>query len=387
MLSRLLARAGEDPFSHAAAVFDAPGPTFRHKLFPKYKAARERPDDLRDQLPLMREAARSMGIEPIEHIGFEADDVIATLASMAAMVGRRCTIVTVDKDFGQLVVDDVIELVDPVKRVRVREKDVVEAFGVMPALVPDVQALCGDAVDNIPGVDGIGLLKAAAIIRTHGSLDDLFRDMRQGKFMTTPSIRSAMQRARKNIPLYRKLATLRRDVPLKIDWEEFRPRRFERSHGRDILRALEAEHMFGQIFGDRTDQKMIRVVEHVHDAFEWWREELLAPGQPVNSFPQCGFFSRRLMKDGAPVGGRIWREAEIDFITQRPTGMDMLLCDVDGKRRDPFDQWGYLCMSPLSERAYRALCGKVAKSRETLSEKVDLMIVKPPIFKKKGKSR
>lgn len=395
MLSRLLERANEDPFSHAAAVFDAPGPTFRHKLFPKYKFGRTRPDDLKEQLPIMREASRSMGIEPIEHVGFEADDVIATLATLAGIAGKRTTIVTVDKDFAQLVIDDVIELADPVKRTRVRQKDVVAMFGVPPALVPDVQALCGDIVDNIPGVPGVGMIKAAGMIRAHGSLDELFRDMRSGDFMPAPSILAAMRRERSKIPLYRKLATLRRDVPITIDLDTLRPKLFERVHGRDILRALEAEHMFGQIFGGRHETKPTRVVEPMHDPLEWWREELLTAGQPVNSFPHCGFYRRRLVQGGPFVAARIWREPEIDFITQRPTGNELLLCEVDGKRRDPFDQWGYLCMAPIGEREYRHMCGVTKWAREHAptepeanpNRPVDFMTVKPPTFGKPGRAK
>lgn len=400
MLSRLLERANEDPFSHAATVFDAPGPTFRHKLFPKYKFGRTRPDDLKEQLPHMREASRSMGIEPIERDGFEADDVIATLATLAGIAGKRTTIVTVDKDFAQLVIDDVIELVDPVKRTRVRQKDVVAMFGVPPALVPDVQALCGDIVDNIPGVPGVGMHKAAGMIRAHGSLDELFRDMRNGDFMPTPSILAAMRRARSKIPLYRKLATLRRDVPITIDLDTLRPKRFERVHGRDILRALEAEHMFGQIFGDRHDRKPSNVVERIDDPLEWWQEELTIKRgrkdpEPMPVIPQCGFYQRRLVHLGPFVAARIWREPEIDFITEQPSGRDVLLCEVDGKRREPFDQWGYLCTAPISERDFRHMCGVTKWAREHAptepeanpNRPVDFMTVKPPTFGKPGRAK
>src|SRR4051812_21715560 len=104
----------------------------------------------------MHEASLCMGIEPIEAEGFEADDVIATLAHLAKKAGMRTTIVTVDKDFCQLVQDGVVEIADPVKHIRIGEEAVRKIWGVPAKQVTFMQALMGDTADNIPGVDGVG---------------------------------------------------------------------------------------------------------------------------------------------------------------------------------------------------------------------------------------
>lgn len=177
MIWRLLNEAQADMPTHGAAVFDAPGLTFRHKLYKRYKANRNRSEELSVQLPIMREVSRVLGLEAVEREGFEADDVIATLASCARRAGIRVTIVSRDKDMAQLVRAEVpeVEIVDPFERVRRCVPEVIDKFGVPPMQVPDVQALTGDAVDNIPGMPGIGPKKAAALVRKFGNLNGILR--------------------------------------------------------------------------------------------------------------------------------------------------------------------------------------------------------------------
>ena len=156
IMQHILKASNEDLPSHGAAVFDPEGPTFRHTLFPTYKDRPGRAAELKAQLPFMHHAADALGLKSVCVEGFEADDVIATLAERAARAGWRATIVSSDKDFCQLVRNGSVEIVEPVTKQRIREAGVRTKFGVDPALVPDVQALWGDAVDTIPGVDGVG---------------------------------------------------------------------------------------------------------------------------------------------------------------------------------------------------------------------------------------
>jgi 5'-3' exonuclease len=355
---RLMDRAAADPYDYAAAVFDAPGRTFRHKFYPQYKAGRVRPSDLIEQLPLMREAARVMGIEPIELAGYEADDVIATLAETAKDLGIRVTISTVDKDFAQLV-DSMVTIADPVQRIRMGVTEVIAKFGVEPSLVVDVQTLAGDPVDNIPGVPGIGVKTAAGLIRRFGSLKALLRAIDKRGEPLTPSVRSALKREQKNIPTYRKLVKLKRDVPLHVTgFEAFVPERSSERHRRNFLKALEAEGQYERIFGGGI-VKLSRIVDAIEEPYEWWSEELVAGGQMVPEIPQCGFYKRKLAH-GMPGHSvaRIWREPEMDFLTQQPNGQDILLCEIDGLRKDPYDQWAYLAMSPISRKDYEAVMSK-----------------------------
>ena len=175
MLWKLLEdmRDGDQP-THVAVIFDAAKRTFRNDIYPDYKAQRpEPPDDLIPQFALVREATRAFGIPSIEQTGFEADDLIASYARQAREAGMRVTIVSSDKDLMQLVVDGAVELFDTMKNKRIGTAEVLERFGVPPAKVVEVQALAGDAVDNVPGVRGIGVKTAAELINAYGDLENL----------------------------------------------------------------------------------------------------------------------------------------------------------------------------------------------------------------------
>jgi len=164
---------GVDAPTHAAVVFDKGSHTFRNDMYDLYKANREEmPQDLRPQIPLTREATRAFNIACLEQEGFEADDIIATLACRAREAGGRVTIISSDKDLMQLVGGGV-EMYDAMKNARIDSDGVREKFGVGPERVVDVQALAGDSVDNVPGAPGIGIKTAALLINEYGDLDTL----------------------------------------------------------------------------------------------------------------------------------------------------------------------------------------------------------------------
>ena len=156
-----------------AVVFDTSAPTFRHEMYPAYKGTREKmPDEMREQLPYMKEVTRALRIPLLEKDGYEADDVIGTLARSAESAGLEVMIVTGDKDFMQIVSERVL-LYDIMKPghdlVIVGEDEVRAKFGVAPGGVIDVLALMGDSSDNVPGVSGIGEKTAASLIQEYGS--------------------------------------------------------------------------------------------------------------------------------------------------------------------------------------------------------------------------
>ena len=178
MLWKLL-REGLDGVkpTHIGVIFDASGGSFRNKIYSKYKATREAPpEDLIPQFPLMREAVKGFGFIPIEEDGFEADDLIATYARAALAHGADVTIVAGDKDMMQLVRPGVA-MYDPMPgRERwIGPKEVEEKFGVRPEKAAEVQALAGDSSDNVPGVPGIGVKTAAALIQEYGDLETLLK--------------------------------------------------------------------------------------------------------------------------------------------------------------------------------------------------------------------
>jgi len=148
MLMKLLNDTEADA---VAVVFDAARKTFRSDIYPDYKAHRPPPpEELVPQFPLIREATRAFDVACVELEGYEADDLIATYAAQAVAQGARVTIVSSDKDLMQLVGEHV-DMLDPIKNRTIGAAEVAEKFGVPPAQVVHVQALCGDAVDNVPG--------------------------------------------------------------------------------------------------------------------------------------------------------------------------------------------------------------------------------------------
>ncbi len=170
MLAKLLSETDAD---HLAVVFDVAGATFRNRLYDAYKANRgPPPDDLVPQFALVREATDAFGVCRIEMNDFEADDLIATYARHAVESGATVTIVSSDKDLMQLV-NHKVTMLDPIKNRPIGDAEVREKFGVGPDKVVDVQALCGDSVDNVPGVPGIGVKTAAELINTYGDLETL----------------------------------------------------------------------------------------------------------------------------------------------------------------------------------------------------------------------
>ena len=204
---------GADAPTHAAVVFDKGSHTFRNDMYDLYKANRdEMPEDLRPQIPLTREATRAFNIACLEQEGFEADDIIATLACRAREAGGRVTIVSSDKDLMQLVGDGV-EMFDAMKNRRIDSDGVVEKFGVGPERVVDVQALAGDSVDNVPGAPGIGVKTAALLINEYGDLDTL---LERAEEIKQPKRRQTLIDNADQIRLSRELVKL--DCEMELDY-------------------------------------------------------------------------------------------------------------------------------------------------------------------------
>jgi DNA polymerase-1 len=214
MLQRYVeGNTGPDAPTHVAVIFDKGSHTFRNDLYDQYKANREAmPEDLRPQMPLTRDATRAFNIACKEIEGFEADDIMATLACQAREAGGRVTILSSDKDLMQLVGDGV-EMLDPMKNKRIDRDGVHEKFGVGPERVVDVQALAGDSVDNVPGAPGIGIKTAALLINEYGSLEEL---LDRAEEIKQPKRRQTLIEKRDQIELSKKLVQL--DCAMDLDF-------------------------------------------------------------------------------------------------------------------------------------------------------------------------
>lgn len=199
---------------YLAVVLEPPREeTFRRELYPPYKAHRDAmPADLVPQLPYIRKVLQALNIPALEAPGFEADDVIATLARRYAAEGIQVTVVTGDKDLLQIVGDG-IGLLDTMKDLRSGPQEVLDRFGVPPELVPDVLGLAGDTSDNIPGVPGIGEKTAAGLVQRFGSLEGVlqWKSLVNGK-KRRDNLHFHADQAR----LSKTLATVRYDVPLTV---------------------------------------------------------------------------------------------------------------------------------------------------------------------------
>ncbi len=194
-----------------AVVFDASGRSFRNRIYDQYKAnRREMPEDLVPQLEHVRRAADAFDICHIEMPDFEADDLIATYARHAVEAGARVTILSSDKDLMQLV-GDKVTMRDPMTDRLIGDAEVREKFGVGPDKVIDVQALCGDSVDNVPGVPGIGVKTAAELINAYGDLENLLAHVAEIK---QPKRREALIDNEDKARLSKVLVKLDDDVPL-----------------------------------------------------------------------------------------------------------------------------------------------------------------------------
>ena len=208
---------GPDAPTHVAVIFDHSSHSFRNDIFDGYKANRPpAPEDLVPQFPLTREATKAFNIACEEMEGFEADDMIATIACQARDAGGRVTIISSDKDLMQLVGDG-IEMYDAMKNKRIDREGVFEKFGVYPDRVIDVQSLAGDSVDNVPGAPGIGVKTAAALINEFGDLDEL---LSRAVEIKQPKRRQTLLDHAEQIKLSRELVTLDCNTPLTFALED-----------------------------------------------------------------------------------------------------------------------------------------------------------------------
>jgi|JI10StandDraft_1071094.scaffolds.fasta_scaffold63747_3 DNA polymerase-1 len=218
MLTKLIA---ENDADYIAVIFDAGRSSFRNRLYSDYKAHRpDPPPELIPQFALIREATQAFGLPAIELADYEADDLIATYATLAKAANAEVTIVSSDKDLMQLVQPGVW-MMDPMKNQKIGAEAVFEKFGVPPDKVIEVQALIGDAVDNVPGVPGIGVKTAAQLITEYGDLETLLSRAHEIK---QPKRRETLITHADKARLSRELVQLKTDVSVPAELQSFAKR-------------------------------------------------------------------------------------------------------------------------------------------------------------------
>ena len=222
--------------THFAVIFDSARKNFRNEIYSDYKANRsDAPDDLIPQFDFIRKSVLAFNLPSIEQINFEADDLIATYVDQINRIGAKTTIVSSDKDLLQLHGKNT-RIFDPMKNKFFGMEDIKLKFGVKPEQIIDVQALAGDASDNVPGVPGIGIKTAAELINTFGSLEELLKNahtIKQNKR------RETLLDNKDKAKISKKLVTLKKDVPVKDKLEDFILKNIDKDKLYSFLREME----------------------------------------------------------------------------------------------------------------------------------------------------
>jgi len=269
MLYKLLKQmSAEDQPTHIAVIFDKSSKSFRNEIYPQYKAQRpDAPADLVPQFGLIRQATVAFNVACIEQDNYEADDLIATYARQAEAAGATVRIVSSDKDLMQLVTDKVA-LYDTMKDKEIGRDEVIEKFGVPPEKVIEVQALSGDSVDNIPGVPGIGVKTGAQLIEEYGDLETL---LSRAEEIKQPKRREKLIEFADQARISKQLVTLKTDVPLDHELDEFGVIEPEAKALIGFLKALEFTTLTRRIAGDLDADA--GEIEPVEVTFKGWPPE------------------------------------------------------------------------------------------------------------------
>jgi DNA polymerase-1 len=236
--------------SHIAIVFDSPKRTFRDDLFADYKANRtEAPNDLIVQIPYIHRAVDAFRIKSLMIEGFEADDVIGTLARRAAKEDFAVTLITADKDFMQLVGPHV-SLWDTMRDRRIAVRDVKERFGVEPSALVDIQALTGDSIDNIKGVPGVGEKTASALVQKFGGIKGIYENIdriEESGIRGAKKIAGLLGEHRAAVDLARRLVRIETEVPLDVAHDQFAWVGVDEKIAAELLRELEFHSILREI--------------------------------------------------------------------------------------------------------------------------------------------
>lgn len=326
---------GPDAPTHAAVIFDKGSHTFRNDLFAGYKGTRpDLPEDLRPQMPLTRDATRAFNVACQEMDGYEADDIIATLACQARKAGGRVTIISSDKDMMQLVGDGV-EMFDAMRNSRIDAAAVEEKFGVPPAKVIDLQALAGDSVDNVPGAPGIGIKTAAQLLAEFGDLDTL---LARADEIKQPKRRQVLTEFADQIRLSRQLVTLDCSVPLDFGLDDLEVRDPDPATLIGFLTAMEFRTI------TRRVSEKLGIAPHVA------AEPVAAPAAPAEAIP-FDAAKYETVRDQAALDRWIALILERGWVAvdTETTGLDEMRADLLGISLAV--EAGSACYIPVGHRA------------------------------------
>lgn len=224
---------------YCVMAFDLKEPTFRHNMYDGYKAGRRpMPPELAEQFPIAKECASALGFSVLEKAGYEADDILGTIAAMADREGYEAYIMTGDRDSLQLIDPNVhVLLATNTDTIDMSEEKFKEKYGVLPSQFVDVKALMGDSSDNIPGVAGIGEKTALKLIEEYGSLDGLYERLPEANH--TPSLRAKLENGKDSAYMSKKLSAIFCEVPLDIEFADIEYHGIDRARTYELFKRLE----------------------------------------------------------------------------------------------------------------------------------------------------
>lgn len=261
----------EEQPDYLAVAFDVHAPTFRHEMYAEYKGTRKgMPDELREQVPVMKELLRAMGISIYEKAGLEADDILGTLAKKAEAEGKQVSLISGDRDLLQIATDQIKIRIPKTRMGKTEIEDyyaqqVYEKYGVTPTGFIDLKALMGDTADNIPGVPKVGEKTAAGLMAEYGSLDGIYAHVEE---ITKKSIRESLIANKHLADLSKVLATIKVNSDVTMDYEQARTHNYFTSEAYIICKRLELKNIikrFDEAVSTENSTKLTEDFSAVND--------------------------------------------------------------------------------------------------------------------------
>ncbi len=257
----------EEHPDYLAVAFDVHAPTFRHQMYEAYKGTRKpMPEELREQVPVMKEVLRAMGITIMEQAGLEADDILGTLAKKAEAEGMEVSLVSGDRDLLQIATEHIKIRIPKTKMGRTEiedyyAEDVKALYQVTPTQFIELKALMGDTSDNIPGVPKVGEKTAMALMTEYGSIDNIYTHLEE---ISKKSIRESLAQNRELADLSKALATIKTDCDLALDYEASKAEGYYTPEAYQIFKQLEFKNMLGRFDRQEAEKSQEDITAGFH---------------------------------------------------------------------------------------------------------------------------
>ncbi len=257
----------EEKPDYLAVAFDVKAPTFRHQIYEQYKGTRKpMPDELREQVPVMKEVLQAMNVVIVEQAGLEADDILGTLAKRAEKDGMAVSLVSGDRDLLQIATDVIKIRIPKTKQGRTEiedyyAEDVKNAYQVTPVQFIELKALMGDTSDNIPGVPKIGEKTATSLMVEYGSIENIYAQIDS---ISKKSVKETLQNNRELAELSKVLATIKTDCDFAFDYDKAKAEGYFTKEAYQLFKQLEFKNMLGRFEQENTDNHNEVLVKGFH---------------------------------------------------------------------------------------------------------------------------